>query len=333
MKTLQITGYGNIKSNLDFFDIEKPSISNNEVLIEVHAAGINPIDYKIIQGAMKSISKLNFPAPIGFDVSGKLVAVGDAVKHLEVGDEVYSRIPTEKPGSFSEFIAVDSTVIVKKPKNISFEDAAGIPLIGLTTVQAFERVELKDGDKVLIHAGSGGVGSFAIQYAKSKGAHVTTTTSTKNVSWVKELGADIVIDYKEEDYLNCGIEFDIVFDTLGGNYTADAFQVLKEGGKVVSISGDLDEESAKQLGLNSVIRFILKLKRKKITKLAHEKSAKYCFIFMQPNAVQLNNISSLIESKSIKAITDTVFAFKDSIEAIDYVAKGRAKGKVVLKMK
>jgi NADPH:quinone reductase-like Zn-dependent oxidoreductase len=186
---------------------------------------------------------------------------------------------------------------------------------------------------VLIHAGSGGIGTFAIQYAKAKGAFVYTTTSTKNVEWVKELGADRVIDYKKENYLDIAKDLDIVYDTLGGDYTVDAFKVIKKGGSVVSIAGDVDDSSAKKLGLNLIIRFFLAIKRWKITRAAKAKSAAYKFIMMEPNASQLEDIKALIENQSIKPVIDKEFLFSNAIDALLYQKNGHAKGKIVINMK
>ena len=258
---------------------------------------------------------------------------GANVNNLKVGDEVYARVPSELPGSFAEYIAVDSEVVCLKPSNLDFYDAASLPLVGLTTIQAFDRANLKSGDKVLIHAGSGGIGTFAIQYAKTKGAYVYTTTSTKNVPWVKELGADSVIDYKEENYLDIVKDIDIVYDTLGGNYTVEAFDVIKQGGKVVSIVGELDEESVKELNLNVLIRFILSLKRRKITKQIKKKSAYYKMVLMKPNGAQLMDIKQLAEAQLVKPVIDKTYAFSDAIKALLYQKSGRAKGKVILKIK
>ncbi|SFC36533.1 NADP-dependent oxidoreductase [Kaistella jeonii] len=223
MKALQIKGYGDIESNLAFNEIEKPTINDNQVLIEVFVASTNPIDYKIIEGLLKQVIKLNFPTGIGYDLAGVVREKGKNVFGLKVGDEVFSSVPQKSRGSFAEFIAVDENMVCLKPKNLNFEEVAALPMVGLTTIQAFERGNLKSGDKILIHAGSGGIGSFAIQYAKSIGAFVYTTTSTPNISWVKELGADRVIDYKTENYLDIVKDIDFVYDTLGGKYTVDAF--------------------------------------------------------------------------------------------------------------
>jgi NADPH:quinone reductase-like Zn-dependent oxidoreductase len=333
MKAIQITGYGDINGNTVLSEIDKPVIKNNQVLIEIYAAGVNPVDYKIIGGAFKQISPLSFPASIGFDLSGKIVEAGSEVKNLAVGDEVFSRVPSDSAGTFAEFIAVDSSVVVKKPENISFEEVAGIPLVGLTTVQAFQIARLKPGDKVLIHAGSGGIGSFAVQYAKAKGAYVYTTTSTANVSWVKELGADRVIDYRKENYLDIVKDADIVYDTLGQGYTLDAFKVIKNGGKVVSISGPLDSVTAQAFGLNPIIRFVLAVQRRKITKALKAKSALYRFLLMNPDGAQLRDLADMITSNTIRPVVDKVFRLDEGIEALNYQHSGRAKGKIIIKMK
>jgi NADPH:quinone reductase-like Zn-dependent oxidoreductase len=326
MKALQITGYGDIAKNVEIIEIAKPSIGEEQVLIEIHAASINPIDYKIIEGAMKNIQQLSFPAPSGFDVAGIIIDIGSRVTDFNIGDEVFSRVPTDAPGSFAEVIAVDHQAVCQKPTKLSFTEAASIPLVGLTTLQAFQTAKLKSGDKVLIHAGSGGVGSFAVQYAKAKGAYVYTTTSTKNTDWVKDLGADRVIDYKTEDYKTIVKDIDIVFDTLGQNYTAEAFGVIKNGGKVVSIVGPLDEESAKMFGM---VDYKLP---KELSQLISKKNASYKFIMMRPNREHLEAIKKLIENEKIKPIIDEVYPFSKGIEAMEHLATGRAKGKIVIKI-
>ena len=333
MKALQITGYGDVKSNLVFSEVEKPTIKDNQVLIEIHSASVNPIDYKIIESLLKQIRKLTFPCPIGFDVAGIVIERGSNVTNLKVGDEVYSKVPSNSPGTFAEFIAVDSDAVCLKPSNLNFSESASLPLVGLTTIQSFDKASLKSGDKVLIHAGSGGIGTFAIQYAKSMGAYVYTTTSTKNVEWVKELGADRVIDYKTENYLNIVNNIDIVYETLGGNYTKDAFKVIKNEGKVISVVGDVDKETARELKLNGIIRFVLALKRMKITKQIKHKSAYYKLILMNSNGTQLNEIKKLVEDKLIKPVIDKEFSFSESIDALLYQKSGRAKGKIIIKIK
>jgi len=331
MKAVQFIGYGEISKNIKITDVEKPTINKDEVLIETYAAGVNPLDYKVIEGALKRVRKFKLPATLGYDISGKIVAIGKNVKDFKIGDEVYSRV--SKMGTFTEFVAVNQNLISIKPKNTTFEEAASLPLAGLTAMQSLKRGKLKANDKILIHAGSGGVGSFAIQYAKSIGAYVYTTTSTDNVEWVKALGADRVIDYKTEDYKTIVKDADMVLDTLGNQYTEDAFKVIKNGGKVITLVGPVDKETAKRMKLNKILQLFLAFKRRKITKLIKQKSAFYSLVFMRPNAKQLDEISELVESGKIKTIIDKVFPLNDTLSALLYVKKGRTKGKVVVRVK
>jgi len=246
------------------------------------------------------------------------------VTKFELGDAVYTRVPQQQMGTVAEYVAVASSVVSKKPDNISFEEAAGLPLVGLTAIQALESVGLKENDRVLIHAGSGGVGTFAIQYAKTKGAFVYTTTSTTNVEMVKALGADRVIDYKTEDYKTIAKDLDIVFDTLGGNYTLEAFEIIKEGGKVTTIVGPPDEETAVHMGMSDYNL------PEQLSKLISEKSAIYKLTWMQPNGEQLDKLSSMVKDEKIKPVVDKVYSFEEGFEAYLYLATGRAKGKVII---
>jgi NADPH:quinone reductase-like Zn-dependent oxidoreductase len=326
MKALQIIKYGEIKDSLAFNEVNQPSVQANDVLIEVKAAAINPIDKSIILGNLQGMLPIPLPSTSAYDVSGIVVEKGDEVSNFEIGDLVYSRVPQEQMGTLAEFVAVSSNAVSKKPGNISFEEAASIPLAGLTALQSLEYAGIKENDKVLIHAGSGGVGSFAIQYAKAKGAYVYTTTSTSNVEWVKALGADSVIDYKTEDYKAIVKDSDIVFDTLGKNYTTEAFAVVKKGGMVISIVGPLDEESAKMFGMSDY-----KLPTE-LSNLVSEKEAAYKFIFMHPNGSHLDEIKALVEDGKIKPIIDKVYPFSESIQAFTHLTSGRAKGKIVVKI-
>jgi len=327
MKALQILIYGEIKDSLAFNEVSKPTVQANDVLIEVEAAAINPIDKSIILGNLQGMLPIPLPSTSAYDVSGIVVEKGNEVSNFEIGDLVYSRVPQEQMGTLAEYVAVNSDAVSKKPENISFEVAASLPLAGLTALQSLEYAGIKENDKVLIHAGSGGVGSFAIQYAKAKGAYVYTTTSTGNVDWVKELGADRVIDYKTEDYKSIAKDVDIVFDTLGQNYSLESFEVVKKGGIVVSVVGPLDEASAKMFGMADY-----KLPEE-LTKASSDKDADYKFIFMHPNGEHLNEIKSMIEEEKIKPIIDKVYPFSESIEAFEHLATGRAKGKIVVKIK
>ena len=326
MKALQIVKYGEIKESLSINEIEKPTIQSNDILVEVKAASLNPIDYKMAQGHLKELLDLNLPVTIGFDVSGVVVEKGNDVTGFEIGDEIYARVPQEQMGTIAEFVTINADKVAKKPENISFEEASGLPLTGLTAIQALEKAGLKEDDRILIHAGSGGVGSFAIQYAKAKGAIVYTTTSSKNVDWVKALGADRVIDYKEEDYKEVANNLDIVFDTLGDDYTFDAFKIIKKGGVVTSIVGPPDEESAKIMGIPDY-----KLPEQ-LSNLIEEKSIAYKHTWMQPNAAQLKEIKTMVEEGNIKPTVDLIYEFEDGIDAYEYLATGRAEGKVIISL-
>ena len=325
MKALQLIKYGEIQDSLTFNEVSKPTIQAKDVLIEVKAAAINPIDKSIVLGNLQSLLPIPLPSSVAYDVSGIVVEKGAEVNDFEIGDRVYSRVPQEQMGTIAEFVAVTEIAVSKKPGNITFEEAAGLPLAGLTALQSLEYANIKKNDKVLIHAGSGGVGSFAIQYAKAKGAYVYTTTSTSNVEWVKELGADRVIDYKTENYKSIASDVDIVFDTLGKDYSIESFEVVKQGGIVVSVVGPLDEASAKMFGMADY-----KLPEE-LAKASSDKNAEYKFVFMHPNGAHLNEIKRLVEDDLIKPIVDTVYPFEESIKAYTHLATGRSKGKVIIK--
>ncbi len=324
MKALQLIKYGDIKDGLTINEVDKPAIQADDVLIEVRAAAINPIDKIIVMGGIKDMLPVSLPGTLGYDVSGVVTEKGNAVTRFEIGDEVYSRVPQEQMGTIAEFVAINSEAASKKPKNISFEEAASLPLAGLTALQSLESAEIKEGDKVLIHAGSGGVGSLAIQYAKAKGAYVYTTTSTDNVGWVKELGADEVIDYKTQDYKALVEGVDIVFDTLGQHYTSEAFQVAKRGGTVVSVAGPMGQESAKMLGIPNYEL------PEDIAKLVDDTGVAYRHIFMYPSSEHLDQIKLLIEDEKITPVIDKTYSLDKAVEAFVHLASGRAKGKIVI---
>ena len=334
MKSLMITKYGDINSSLEEQDIPKPLVEANQILIRTYSSSFNPIDHMIVKGDYKAMGKVSFPAGIGRDVSGIVEEVGKNVRKFKIGDKVYSRINESFVGTMAEYVLSNVKDTALMPSNLSFDESASIPLVGLTTYQALVDIaKLSKGENVLIHAGSGGIGTFAIQLAKHLGANVTTTTSTKNISFVKELGAGKVIDYTSQNYLDEGAAFDVVYDTLGGNYTMDSFKVLKDGGRVVSIKGTVDSITAKQLGLNKLIQMIIAFQARKVFKAASKMNASYRFLYMSPNGEQLKKIAKLYESGAIKPIIDKTYKFSESIQALEYLSKGHAKGKVVVKIR
>jgi len=331
MTSLMMTKYGKINETLEFQEVSTPTISSNQILIKTKAASYNPLDYKIIRGDFKFIRKIQFPKGIGRDVSGTVEDIGADVKNFKIGDNVYSRINEDFVGTMAEYVVSNESDVSLIPSNLNFIESASIPLAGLTVYQSLiDIAKLSAGENILIYAGSGGVGSIAIQISKYLGANVTTTTSTNNVKMLKDLGADKVIDYTKQSFLDSDDKFDVVFDTLGGEHTLESFKVLKENGRVVSIAGDLDDVTAKQIGLNKIIRFILALKARKITKSALKIKASYRFYLMSPNGKQLKILAKLYEEGSIKPVIDNTYMFDESISAIDYLSNGHAKGKVVV---
>ena len=331
MQSLMITKYGDLNTSLEIQEVPIPTIGPNQILIKTHAASFNPLDFKIVRGDFKAIRKIQFPRGIGRDVSGVIEKVGEKVKKLQIGDKVYSRIDENFVGTMAEYVISNAADVALMPSNLNYGEAASIPLAGLTVYQSLiDIAKLSSGENILIHAGSGGVGTIAIQLSKHLGANVTTTTSTNNVDMVKNLGADKVIDYTKQSFLDVNEKYDVVYDTLGGQHTVDSFKVLKENGRVVSIAGELDDITAEQLGLNKFIRFILSMKARKVKKAASRINASYRFYLMSPNGKQLNELAKLYEKESIKPVIDNIYTFEESIAAIDYLSKGRAKGKVVI---
>ena len=330
MKAAYINRYGNI-DDVQLDEQSKPPITENDVLVKIHAASINPLDLRVLEGEFKAIQPVKFPFILGNDFAGTVVQVGANVKQFKAGDEVYAK--TDQNGAFAEYTVVHQSSLALKPQNISMELAASLPLVSLTAWQALvEIAKVQAGQKVLIHAGSGGVGSIAIQLAKHLGATVATTTSGKNAQWVKALGADIIVDYKTTDFEQELKDYDVVLDTQGGKILEKSLNVLKRGGRIISISGPPDREFAEAIHANWLLKCIIPLLSWSIRNKAKKKGITYSFLFMQPNGQQLSEISKLVESGKINPIVDKTYAFTEIKDAFQYVNTGRAKGKVVLKI-
>jgi 2-desacetyl-2-hydroxyethyl bacteriochlorophyllide A dehydrogenase len=330
MKAAYINRYGNI-DDVQLDEQSKPPITENDVLVKINAASINPLDLRVLEGEFKAIQPVKFPFILGNDFAGTVVQVGANVKQFKAGDEVYAK--TDQNGAFAEYTVVHQSSLALKPQNISMELAASLPLVSLTAWQALvEIAKVQAAQKVLIHAGSGGVGSIAIQLAKHLGATVATTTSGKNAQWVKALGADIIIDYKTTDFEQELKDYDVVLDTQGGKILEKSLNVLKRGGRIISISGPPDREFAEAIHANWLLKCIIPLLSWSIRNKAKKKGITYSFLFMQPNGQQLSEISKLVESGNINPIVDKTYAFTEIKNAFQYVNTGRAKGKVVLKI-
>lgn len=333
MKAFIVEKYGK-KNPLRQVELPEPSLRDTDVLVEVHAAGVNLLDSKVRAGEFKPILPYRPPFIVGHDVAGRVVRVGSKVRKFKAGDEVYSRPRDGRIGTFAEYIAIDQEDVALKPTNISMEEAASIPLVGLTAWQALvERAYLKKGQKVFIQAGSGGVGTFAIQLARHLGASVATTTSTVNADLVKSLGADTVVDYRTDDFEKVLSGYDVVLNSQDAATLRKSMNVLKPGGKLVSISGPADPEFAREKGLNVLLRLLLSLLSRGVRAKAKRRGVSYSFLFMQAHGEQLGRITSLIESGVIRPVVDRVFPFDATNEALAYVETGRAKGKVVIKVR
>ena len=307
MKSAYITHYGNVDDVVELGEMPKPELQPDEVLIETHSAGVNPVDWKIIEGYMSAGETLSEPRRIGYDVSGVIAEVGSAVTRLKPGDEVFCRVDSSHPGTFAEYVAVNEGLAAPKPKNIGFTKAAAIPRASMPAWQGlFEHARLKAGQKVLIHAGLGGVGSFAIQFARHADAAVATTVGPQSVERAKALGATWVVDYQNERFEERLHDFDAVFDTIGGETQQRSLGVLKPGGVLVSTVGINVPETPG-------IRLIP--------------------MVMHPEESQLEEIAGLIESGEVKPVIDRVFTLDEVKEALLYSHSGHAHGKIVLRVK
>lgn len=333
MKAFILDRYGK-SAALRLGDAPEPKLGEDDILVEVYAAALNLLDSKIRNGEFKPILPYRPPFILGHDVAGKVVRVGAKVRGFKPGDEIYARPRDGQIGTFAELIAIHEADAALKPRNLSMEEAASIPLVGLTAWQVLvERAKLQKGQKVLIQAGSGGVGVFAIQLAKHLGASVATTTSTANVGLVKSLGADVVVDYKKDDFEKVLSGYDVVLNSLDGQTLEKSLGVLKPGGQLISISGPPDPRYAKEAGLNGVLQLVMGFLSRGIRKKAKARQASYAFLFMRADGQQLSQITTLIEAGVIRPVVDRIFPFQALNEAMAYVESGRARGKVVLKVK
>ncbi|MBS8263933.1 NADP-dependent oxidoreductase [Mesobacillus boroniphilus] len=332
MRAMVIDRYGKVPMRLA--EMPTPEIGEYEVLAEIHAASINPVDFKIRDGKVKLLVKYKMPLILGNDFSGVVAKVGAKVTRFKVGDEIYARPRKSKIGTFAEYIAIHEDDIALKPKNLSFEEAASIPLVGLTSYQALiDNLQLQKGQKVFIQAGAGGVGTFAIQLAKLMGATVATTASEAGENLVKSLGADEIINYKTEKFEEILTNYDAVFDTLGGEILEKSFEVIKSGGKIVSVSGLPNARFGKEYGSGFFKTLLFSAASHKLTALEKKHNVQYTFLFMKPSGEQLRIIANFIETGKIKPIIDRVFPFENAQEAIEYAESGRTKGKIILKIK
>ncbi len=332
MKAFILERYGKSEP-LRMADLPEPELREDEVLVKVCAASVNVLDSKIRSGEFKLLLPYKTPFVLGHDVAGTVVRVGSRVQQFKQGDEVYARPDDLGIGTFAEFVAVKESALALKPRNITMEEAASLPLVSLTAWQALvEKGKLKKGQKVFIQAGSGGVGTFAIQLAKHLGATVATTTSESNTSWVRELGADVVIDYHQNDFEDVLKDYDLVLNSQDGKTLKKSLNILKPRGRIISISGPPDPVFAEEIKANWLVKQIMRLLSWETRKKAKQREVDYSFLFMKANGDQLREIGKLVESGAVRPVVDKVFPFAATNDALSYVERGRAKGKVIIKV-
>ena len=333
MKALTFKRYGK-SPEIGFADVPRPALRADELLVQVHAASVNPIDNMIPTGIFKAVLRFKLPATLGSDLAGIVTEVGSGVTRFKVGDAVFANIFDQGTGSIAEFAAVPESAAALKPANLDFVQAASIPMVGLTSWQALkERMNLQAGQKVFIPAGSGGIGTFAIQFAKHLGSQVGTTTSTGNVELVRSLGADEVVDYKKQAFETLLRGYDAVLGTVRGDSIEKSIGILKTGGRIVSLVGPLDVAFARARRLNVVLTFVFMLMSRRVMRLAKRRDIAYSFLFARPDGDQLAQIGQLLETQRIRPVIDKVFPFEQAREALEYLARGRSRGKVVVRMR
>lgn len=334
MKAFTVQKYGK-KEILHLTDVSEPTLNENEVLVQIHSAGVNLLDSLVRNGEFKVFLPYKTPFINGHDMAGVVAKVGSKVTKYKVGDEVYSRVSDHRIGTFAEQIAVQENDLALKPKNTSMEEASSIPLVGLTVWQALvEIANLKKGQKVFIQAGSGGVGTFAIQLAKHLGAYVATTTSSANTALVKSLGADLVIDYKTQDFVTILKDYDVVLHSnRETKILENSLRILKPGGTLITLTGPPTGEIAKKFGLGWHFQILMNLSSFSARRIAKKQNVNFEFLFMRADGKALGEITKLIEAGIIKPVIDKIFPFEQTNEALAYVESGRAKGKAVIKVK
>ncbi|MGC5246757.1 NADP-dependent oxidoreductase [Gordonia sp. DT219] len=329
MKAFVIDNY---KSPVHAAEMPVPVAGPHDVLVKVVAASVNPLDTLVRNGQFKQVLRYRFPLILGHDVAGIVTEVGSAVTEFAIGDEVYSRPRDLRIGTFAEFIAIDASDVAHKPSNLTFEEAAAVPLVALAAWQILvEKGHVGPGSKVLVHAGAGGLGSTVIQLAKYLGAHVATTAGTHSTELVTSLGADVVVDYTTTDFTDVLSDYDLAIDAVGGDNLLKTLTVLKPGGLALGVTGPPDAGFAKQLGAPALFAIVFSLLSRKVRKQAKKHGVDYSFFFMQADGPQLCNLARLYENGNLRPVIDTTYPFAQTVEAINYVDAGKTSGgKVVI---
>lgn len=330
MKAFAIDRY---KGEVSAREVALPDLNPGDVLVKVAAASVNPLDLKIWNGDFKAILPYRFPLILGNDCAGTVMATGAGVSRFRVGDRVFARPADARMGTFAEQIIVAEDDLGLMPASLGFNEAASLPLVSLTAWQALvEIARVRPGQRVLIHAGSGGVGTVAVQLAKHLGAFVATTASTANAEFLRGLGADIVVDYTQQDFSSILSEYDVVLHSVGTDALAKSLSVLKPGGKLISISGPPDPEFARKIGAGWIVRQLMGFLSSGIRRRARKKGVSYSFLFMRADGAQLAEIAGLVDAGVIRPVVDRVFPFVETPAALTYAGSGRSRGKVVIDM-
>lgn len=330
MKAFVVTRYG--KNDVRAADVAEPKVGDNDVLVRVSAASVNPLDVMVRNGEFKQLLKYRPPFALGHDVAGVVTEIGAGVRGFTVGDEVYARPRDLRIGTFAEYIAIDENDVALKPATLSVHEAAAVPLVALAAWQILvERAHVTPGQKVLVHAGAGGLGSTVIQLAKHLGAHVATTANGARAELVRALGADVVIDYTTQDFSHILSDYDLVVDSVGGENLMKSLTVLKPGGLAIGVTGPPDAGFAKQLGAPKPFEFVLSFLSRKVRRAATKLGVRYSFFFMHASGTQLRELAALYDAGHMRPVIDSTFNFDQTLEALAYVENGKSKaGKVVV---
>ena len=332
MKAAVLTGYDKNGRMLEIRDVPVPEMKDNDVLVKIRAAGVNPLDNMIIRGEVKMIVPYSFPLVMGNEFVGMVEKVGRNVKKFQPGDRVYGRMELKRIGAFAEYAAVDQGAIARVPEYLSNEEAASVPLTALTAMQALALMKPKKGETLFISGGTGSLGAMAIPVAKSYGLTVITNGNGASEERVRRLGADRFIDYKKEDYAKALSNVDYVLDTLGDRELEREFSILKDGGSLVSLRGMPNGEFAARTGMSVIKRLLLKVAGRKYDQMAARRNQKYYFIFVHEDGAALERISEIFGQNHLEASVDGVFALDDVNEALKKVASGGSKGKTILRV-
>jgi NADPH:quinone reductase-like Zn-dependent oxidoreductase len=328
MRAFIVASYGT--DGLRAADVPQPTVGRRDVLVRVRAASINPLDKMVRNGEFKRLLKYRPPFILGHDVAGVVTEVGADVRAFTVGDEVYARPRDLRIGTFAEFIAIDADDVALKPRSLSFDEAGAVPLVALAAWQTLvDLAQVEPGQKVLVHAGAGGLGSTVIQVAKHLGAYVATTARTSDLERVRALGADEVIDFTERDFAEVLSGYDVVLDSLGGTNLEKSLTVLRRGGLAISVAGPPDPSFAAQLG-QPILAPVMALLSRRVRKRAKQLGVRYSFFFMRANGAQLEELAALYDRGTLRPVLDRTFPFEETLEAMAYVEEGRANGKIVV---